>query len=64
LFEIGKREGVDTSPRVLPGIASHPAPFGMRLRLRDERYRDMVRSVLDEYPLDSGDAEIVPGTLK
>jgi hypothetical protein len=35
----------------------------MTIRLRDERYRGMVRSVVDEYPFDSEDADAVRGML-
>ncbi|KAJ0417659.1 cytochrome P450 [Aspergillus carlsbadensis] len=62
-FEIGKPEDEDIQARFLPGITSHPAPFGMRVKVRDERYREMVRSVLDEYPFDSKDADVVRGML-
>ncbi|KAL3462651.1 cytochrome P450 [Aspergillus heterothallicus] len=68
-FDISKPEnGVygdkgDDEPRFLPGITSNPAPFEMRLRLRDERYRDLVYSVLDEYPWETGDADIVRGMI-
>ncbi|KAL2784224.1 cytochrome P450 [Aspergillus keveii] len=62
-FEIGKPQGVDVQADFLPGITSHPAPFKMTIRLRDERYRGMVRSVLDEYPFDSEDADVVRGML-
>jgi cytochrome P450 len=63
VFEIGKPQCVDVQADFLPGITSHPAPFKMTIRLRDERYRGMVRSVLDEYPFDSEDADAVRGML-
>jgi cytochrome P450 len=58
-FEIRKPDGVDVQADFLPGITSHPAPFKMSVRLRNERYRDMVCSVLDEHPLNSRDADVV-----
>ncbi|KAL2819386.1 cytochrome P450 [Aspergillus granulosus] len=56
-------EEVDVQARFLPGITSHPAPFELSVKLRDPRYKDLVLSVQEEHPWETGDAEVVRGMI-
>jgi hypothetical protein len=67
-FDIGKviRDGqeVPIKPHFMPRVISHPAPFEVRIRLRDARYEVMIRSVEQEHPWQKSHAEILRGMAK
>ncbi|KAL4900392.1 hypothetical protein BDW74DRAFT_188242 [Aspergillus multicolor] len=55
---------VDVQPHFLPGIISHPAPFKMAIKLRDPKYGELIRSVEEEHPFETKDADLVRQMLK
>ncbi|KAL3477054.1 cytochrome P450 [Aspergillus californicus] len=67
-FNIGKPvcdgKEIHAQPRFLPGMISHPAPFVVSIKPRDPKYEDIIRSVQDEHPWETRDADIVRGMLK
>ncbi|KAL4923087.1 cytochrome P450 [Aspergillus undulatus] len=67
-FNIGKavRDGkeIDVQPHFLPGMISHPAPFVVSIKLRDPKYEEITRSVENEHPWETRDADMVRGMLR
>jgi hypothetical protein len=43
----------------MPGIISHPVPFEVSIRLRDQRYEEIIRSVEERHPRERNDADIL-----
>ncbi|KAL4865823.1 hypothetical protein BDV12DRAFT_173973 [Aspergillus spectabilis] len=56
--------GEEVKPTFLPGVISHPAPFDLRLKLRDPNYEEMIRSVENKHPGERSHAEILRGVAK
>jgi hypothetical protein len=52
-------EEIENKQEFIPGVVSHPVPYGKTIKPRSREAEALVRSMKDKYPLDGGDSTLL-----
>lgn len=53
----GEDKNIETSPKFLPGVISHPAPWKLNIAPRTSEHEALIKSVEVEHPWQESDAQ-------